>query len=462
MDCWSSSLRVDDEFKKLVIRMNPPRVTVDNASDKKATLIKVLQTFVSFPDFLQVDSANKRGSLLEVVQVLTDLNLIIRRAYISSDGEWFMDVFYVTDEFGNKVYEDNVSERIQQSLGPRGHSFRLLARSVGVQSASEHTTIELSGRDRPGLLSEVFAVLTDLKCNVVAAEVWTHNSRMASVVYITDEANGSPINDPERLANIKQLLLYVLKGDREWRSANSAVSVGSTHTQRRLHQMMYADRDYDVQNVDNATTERTKPLVTVENCVEKGYTVVNLSCPDRPKLLFDTVCTLTDMQYVVFHGTIIAEGPEAQQEYYIRHMDGCPISSEAERQRVIHCLEAAIKRRESEGIRLELCSDDRVGLLSDVTRIFRENGLSVTRAEVTTRGTQAVNVFYVTDASGSPVKSETIEAVRKEIGLTILRVKDDTYSSSPPQETGRFSLGSLFRSRSEKFLYSLGLIKSCS
>lgn len=41
--------------------------------------------------FLQVDSANKRGSLLEVVQVLTDLNLQIKRAYISSDGGWFMD-----------------------------------------------------------------------------------------------------------------------------------------------------------------------------------------------------------------------------------------------------------------------------------------------------------------------------------------------------------------------------------
>lgn len=40
---------------------------------------------------LQVDSANKRGSLLEVVQVLTDLNLQIKRAYISSDGGWFMD-----------------------------------------------------------------------------------------------------------------------------------------------------------------------------------------------------------------------------------------------------------------------------------------------------------------------------------------------------------------------------------
>lgn len=115
-----------------------------------------------------------------------------------------------------------------------------------------------------------------------------------------------------------------------------------------------------------------------------------------------------------------------------------------------------------QGIRLELCCEDRVGLLSDVTRIFRENGLSVTRAEVTTRGSQAVNVFYVIDASGDQVKNETIESVRKEIGLTILCVKDEAYSKSPPQEGGRFSLGNLFRTRSEKFLYNLGLIKSYS
>lgn len=38
-----------------------------------------------------MDSANKYGTLLEVVQVLTDLKLTIKRAYISSDGEWFMD-----------------------------------------------------------------------------------------------------------------------------------------------------------------------------------------------------------------------------------------------------------------------------------------------------------------------------------------------------------------------------------
>jgi hypothetical protein len=40
---------------------------------------------------MQVDSANKYGILLEGVKVLTDLNLIITKAYISSDGGWFMD-----------------------------------------------------------------------------------------------------------------------------------------------------------------------------------------------------------------------------------------------------------------------------------------------------------------------------------------------------------------------------------
>lgn len=39
----------------------------------------------------QVDSARKHGILLEAVQVLTDLNLSIKKAYICSDGRYFMD-----------------------------------------------------------------------------------------------------------------------------------------------------------------------------------------------------------------------------------------------------------------------------------------------------------------------------------------------------------------------------------
>lgn len=189
---------------------------------------------------------------------------------------------------------------------------------MGVQAAAEHTSIELTGRDRPGLLSEIFAVLTDLKCNVVGAEVWTHNSRMASVVYITDESTMLPIDDPDRLANIKQLLRYVLKGDKDKWGGKTAVSKGVSHKERRLHQMMYADRDYDRndRNEQEITSDTTRPLVTVENCMDKGYSAVNIRCKDRPKLLFDIVCTLTDMEYVVFHASVTTEGAEANQVFF--------------------------------------------------------------------------------------------------------------------------------------------------
>ena len=119
-----------------------------------------------------------------------------------------------------------------------------------------------------------------------------------------------------------------------------------------------------------------------------------------------------------------------------------------------------------QGIRLELCTNDRVGLLSDVTRIFREHGLSVARADVSTRDKKALNVFYVTDASGMAVDSKVLEAVRREIGQSMLKVSEIPLcpmltSSNAQQTKSRFSLGNIF-GKPSLVLYSLGLIKSYS
>ncbi|KAI3976662.1 hypothetical protein MKX01_008520 [Papaver californicum] len=432
----SSSWDMDDEYEKLIKRMNPPSVVMDNEACKNATVIRV-------------DSANKHGILLDVVQVLTDLNLIITKAYISSDGGWFMDVFNVTDQDGNKLQDEGILDYIRKSLGADSDFIPTRNRSVGVESVNDFTAIELTGNDRPGLLSEVSAVLTDLKCNVVNAEVWTHNTRAAAVVHVIDESSGSAITDPQRLLRMKQLLCNVLRGNNKNREAKTVVSNVEINTDRRLHQMMFADRDYQRAD-DNLLGEQTRPCVTVVNWCDKDYSVVTIRCKDRPKLLFDTVCTLTDMKYVVFHANVDAEQPEAYQEYCIRHLDGFPVNSEAERQRLIQCLEAAIERRVSDGLKLELCTTDRVGLLSNVTRIFRENSLSVTRAEVATKAGKAINTFYVRDSSGNPVDAKIIDYIRQVIGQTILQVKGSSeYSNSPPQESPtRFLFGGLFKSRS--------------
>ncbi|XP_024988706.1 ACT domain-containing protein ACR4-like isoform X1 [Cynara cardunculus var. scolymus] len=441
----SFSGNMEDEYEKFIRRMNPPRVVIDNESCKNATII-------------QVDSANKHGILLEVVQVLTDLNFIVTKAYISSDGGWFMDVFNVTDQEGNKITDEVVLGYIRKALGSET-SFTSSMRSVGLTSSKDHTVIELIGSDRPGLLSELCAVLTHLKCNVLNGEVWTHNTRAASVMQVTDEESGLAIMDPEKLSIIKKMLCNVLKGSNKSKEAKTVVSHGVTHTERRLHQMMFADRDYE--RPDDGSNENQRPDVNVVNWYDKDYSVVTIRSKDRQKLLFDTICTLTDMDYVVFHGNVDAEGPEAYQEYCIRHIDGFPVNSDAERQRVIQCLEAAIERRVSEGLKLELCTTDRVGLLSDVTRIFRENSLTVTRAEVATRAGKAMNTFYVRDASGYPVDPKIIDSIRKDIGQTILKVKGNPQDSSlsSQESPNRFLFGGLFKSKS---FCNFGIVRSCS
>lgn len=178
----------------------------------------------------------------------------------------------------------------------------------------DHTVIELMGSDRPGLLSEVSAVLTNLKCNIVNAEVWTHNTRAAAVMHVNDEETGSAITDPQRLSLVKELLCNVLGGGNRKRGAKTVVADEvTTHTDRRLHQMMFADRDYERVGDDDDFDEKQRPNVNVVNWSDKDYSVVTIESKDRPKLLFDTVCTLTDMQYVVFHANIDAEGPQAYQ-----------------------------------------------------------------------------------------------------------------------------------------------------
>ncbi|KAL8134556.1 ACT domain-containing protein ACR6-like isoform X2 [Apium graveolens] len=443
---------MDDEYAKFIRRMNPPRVTIENNSCVDATII-------------QVDSVNKHGILLEVVQVLTDLDLVITKAYISSDGGWFMDVFHVIDRDGYKIRDQEVLTYIQETLESDTFFVSPLRGSVGLMPSENHTSIELAGMDRPGLLSEVCAVLTDLHCNVVNAEIWTHNARAAAVVYVTDDSTGCAVEDPKRLSTIKELLRNVLKGSSDLKTAKMTLSsAGVTHRERRLHQIMFADRDYEIteSSRDGKSDDRSsRPHINIANCIEKDYSVITMRSKDRPKLLFDTLCTLTDMQYVVFHGVVHTGSLEAYQEYYIRHVDGIPISSEAERVRVMQCLEAAIERRTFEALELQLFTEDRVGLLSDITRIFRENSLCIKRAEISTKNGKAKDTFYVTDVTGNPVEPKIVDSIRRQIGQTALHVRQNTSNSpTPPQEkTISFLFGNLFKAST---FQNLKMIRSYS
>eukprot|EP00257_Ricinus_communis_P003426 XP_002515490.2 ACT domain-containing protein ACR2 isoform X1 [Ricinus communis] len=474
--CWPY---FDPDFDRLPERIYGPtcRVCIDNESMEDCSVVKV-------------DSVNKQGLLLEVVQVLTDLNLTISKSYISSDAGWFMDVFHVKDERGKKLTDQHVIDYIHQAIGTTRETQSPATPKSYVndvfegEHSSEHTAIEMSGTDRPGLFSEISAALVDLHCNIVEAHAWSHNARLACVAYISDQSTDTPIDDPHRLATIEDHLTTVIRAtgpqpnSQEVKTGGVVGGEGTvTNVERRLHQLMLSARDFDGplgssitgsgprsgrgsgSGLDNEDEGR-KTVVSIDNCEEKGYSIVSIECKDRPRLMFDTVCTLTDMQYVIFHASIGAgDDGYAFQEYFIRYIDGYALNTESEKERVIKCLEAAIERRVCEGVKVELCAENRVGLLSDITRVLRENGLTVVRADVATQGEKAVNAFYVRDISGNEVDMGFVKSMKKEMGAINLEVKKDISRPISRDQRARFSIGDMLKSQIGRFSHNFIQIK---
>jgi UTP:GlnB (protein PII) uridylyltransferase len=99
-------------------------------------------------------------------------------------------------------------------------------------------------------------------------------------------------------------------------------------------------------------------------------------------------------------------------------------------------------------LELEVRTEDRVGLLSEITRVFRENSLSIIRAAITTKDGKAEDTFYVSDTYGNPVDGRTIDAVGEQLGHSVLRVKRGCHDASAKAEAegGAVSvLGSLLK-----------------
>lgn len=207
----------------------------------------------------------------------------------------------------------------------------------------EPKAIEMTGKDRPGLFSEISAALADMGCNIIEAHAWSHNAHLACVAYISDQSVDTPIDDL-RLHAIEDYLTTILratptttaKGEIE-NNANqqevkhAGLPKGQLRTtasvERRLHQLMLSVHDFDrpvqaARSTEGSLAEseggedRKSTSVSIERCIEKGYLIVTIQCRDRRRLMFDTVCTLIDMQYLIFHASVDSCRGYAYQVWY--------------------------------------------------------------------------------------------------------------------------------------------------
>lgn len=89
--------------------MNPPRVVIENNAYEKRKC--------HCYSVLQVDSVNRNGILLDFVQVISDMNLVISNSkglHLLLCVAWFMDVFNVIEDNGNKIRDKDVVGYIQR------------------------------------------------------------------------------------------------------------------------------------------------------------------------------------------------------------------------------------------------------------------------------------------------------------------------------------------------------------
>ncbi|GLI62359.1 hypothetical protein VaNZ11_004977 [Volvox africanus] len=233
------------EYETLELRIHPPNVVIDNETYDDMTVITI-------------DSANRPGTLIEVVQCLTELGLSIRCARISSDGGWFVDEFFVTESPKGKLMDSRKINIIRKVLSVETDN------ATGFKEKGVCTVFELAGRDQHGLLAAVLQLLVVNGCEVLSAAVWTFHDRVALVLSATER--GEPVVDPHKLARLEQILYDMLgSGDAV---VNSELVRGEVHHERRLHHLLLLEELKAWEQQYHMST--TSPLISSRQSMQTG------------------------------------------------------------------------------------------------------------------------------------------------------------------------------------------------
>ena len=95
-------------------------------------------------------------------------------------------------------------------LGRRIRAIHVPPRVVIDNYASNtHTVLEVNGRDRPGLLHDVTAAISDQGLQIASAHVTTYGVRAVDVFYVKD-VFGLKVENERKLAQLREGLLSSL------------------------------------------------------------------------------------------------------------------------------------------------------------------------------------------------------------------------------------------------------------
>jgi [protein-PII] uridylyltransferase len=167
-------------------------------------------------------------------------NIVDAQIFTTTDGR-ALDSILISREFDRdederrraervgRLIEDVLSgrswlpEMIEKRTKPKRGSkaFRIEPRAeIRNTLSNRFSVIEVSGLDRPGLLSEITGVLSDLSLDIASAHITTFGEKVIDTFYVTD-LTGQKIDNPTRLATIRSSLIATLDGSSQQRGGKA-------------------------------------------------------------------------------------------------------------------------------------------------------------------------------------------------------------------------------------------------
>ena len=176
---------------------------------------------------------------------LSGADIVDAKIFTPTDG-MAIDTFWVQDPNGDAFDSQDrltrMSHRIEQTLAGSLRPTQELAKKIETQAKSRtrvfavpprafldndasrtHTVIEVSGRDRPGLLHELTRTLTGLNLQIASAHVSTYGETAVDVFYVKD-VFGLKVSHDDKIAQIREALMAVLTDPADRASAATEAS----------------------------------------------------------------------------------------------------------------------------------------------------------------------------------------------------------------------------------------------
>ena len=170
------------------------------------------------------------------------------------------------------------------------------------------------------MFAAVAGALATSGASIVDAKVFTTSDGMALDGFWVQDATGGPFNDEDKLARTLDLLKQALAGGG---------------------------------NLDRALQDKCEPSgrkraahvtsrVLVDNRASTQHTVVEINGRDRPGLLYDIGCALTQLGLSIVTAHISTYGAQAVDVFYVKDRYGFQVTKSAEIERVRTRLIAAL------------------------------------------------------------------------------------------------------------------------